>query len=162
MNWYKDSLYRIAGAIAEEDLGMRREFGGLVVNVERAAGTDRYGVNKEGKEWRTRMEYDYGFIASAKGEDGEGLDVYLGPNDKADDVFIVHQNNPKSGEFDEDKCMLGFATAAKAKKAYLQHFDSPKFFGGMSKIPFDEFKDIIDNKKTGKVKWKKKAKKVRI
>lgn len=161
MNWYKNILWKIAGSIAEEDLGMKRDFGGLVINIERAAGTDRYGISPEGKEWRTRMKYDYGFIASAKGEDGEGLDVYVGPNEKAEKVFIVHQVKPKDGSPDEDKCMIGFDSPSKAKKAYLAHYNSPKFFGSMSEISFDEFKDIVDKKKKDKIKWKNKAKKVK-
>jgi inorganic pyrophosphatase len=155
MNWYQKSIMKIAGVIPEEQIGSKREFAGLVINIERAAGTDRYGVNKEGEEWRTKMMYDYGFIASAKGEDGEGLDVYLGPNEKAKSVYIVHQNSPKTGKYDEDKVMVGFDSASKAKKGYLAHYDSPKFFGGMSEISFDEFKDIIENHKEGKVAWKK-------
>ena len=155
MNWYQKSIIRIAGVIPEEQIGMKREFAGLVINIERAAGTDRYGVNKEGKEWRTKMMYDYGFISSAKGEDGEGLDVYLGPNEKAKSVFIVHQNSPQTEKYDEDKVLIGFESAAKAKKGYLAHYDSPKFFGGMSEISLDEFKDIIENHKDGKVSWKK-------
>lgn len=148
-NWYKR-------AIEEKDLGFKREFNDLVVNIENPAGTDRVGVNKDGKEWRTKMKYDYGFIYAAKGADGEGIDVYLGPDEKAKQVFVVHQNKPDTGKYDEDKYMCGFNGQKEAKNAYLDHYESPKFFGSMTVISFDEFKDAIKSKKGGKVKWKNK------
>jgi len=64
----------------ESELGIKRMFGNIVINVEYLAGTERIGIDKKGKEWRSKMKYDYGFISSIEGEDGEGLDTYLGPN----------------------------------------------------------------------------------
>jgi len=108
------------------------------------------------------MKYDYGFIYKAKGEDGEGLDVYLGTNQEPEKVYIVHQNDPKTGKYDEDKVMLGFDSSKKAKSAYLAHYDNPKFFGSMSEIDFVDFKDLIlSGKGRVFVNWKKKAKKVK-
>lgn len=162
MNWYQKSIMKIAGVIPEEQIGSKREFAGLVINIERAAGTDRYGVNKEGEEWRTKMMYDYGFIASAKGEDGEGLDVYLGPNEKAKSVYIVHQVDPSTKEYDEDKIMLGFSDQKSAKKAYLKHYNSPNFLGSMSEMSSSEFYNIItQGKKSTKIQWKDISKKMR-
>ena len=155
MNWYKQAK------LDEKDIGMKKEFNDLVVNVENSAGTDRVGIDKDGKEWRTHMKYDYGFIHAQKGEDGEGLDVYLGPDEEAKNVFVVHQNKPDTGKYDEDKCMLGFENQKAAKKAYLDHYDSEKFFGGMTVVQMDEFKDIVNGKSKSKTNWKKKGKKVR-
>lgn len=160
-NWYNKNIRKISGIIREEEIGLKRKFDDLVVNVEHPAGTDRYGVDPEGKEWRVKMKYDYGFLPSFKGEDDEGLDVYVGPNHKSKHVYIIHQNNPRTGEYDEDKCMMGFEEEEKAKKAYLDHYDSDKFFGSMSSISFEEFKDIVKNKKNQKVKWKKKIKPIK-
>ena len=56
---------------------------------------------------------------------------------------------------------MGFDEEEKAKKAYLDHYDSDKFFGSMSSISFEEFKDIVKNKKNQKVKWKKKIKPIK-
>lgn len=147
--------------VPEEELGMKRDFAGLEVNVENPAGTERVGVNNKGKEWRTKMKYDYGFIWSVKGTDGDALDVYLGPDQEAANVYIVHQVDPETGDPDEDKCMLGFDNPARAKEEYLAHYDSPKFFGSMSVISFDEFKKIVEEGDRQKVNWKKRAKKVR-
>lgn len=164
MNWYLnykvDSyLYRNA-QVPEEDLGMIRDFAGIEVNVENSAGTERVGVNGKGKEWRTKMKYDYGFVCSIKGTDGDALDVYLGPDQKAKNVYVVHQVDPDTGAADEDKCMLGFDSEERAKKEYLAHYDSPKFFGSMTVVPFAEFKKIVQDGDKQKVNWKKKGKKV--
>lgn len=145
--------------ISEKDLGMKRVFADdILVNVENPAGTDRIGMSPEGKEWRTTMKYDYGFIYCVTGADGEGLDVYLGPDQEAKEAYVVHQVNPKNGKYDEDKVMLGFESEAKAKKAYLEHYDSPKFFGSMTVLDFDEFKDIVKCGKKGRVHWNVKDK----
>ncbi len=151
MSWYK-----IAKS-DESSFGMKREFSGLVVNIENPAGTERVGVNNKGKEWRTKMLYDYGFIYSVKGTDGDALDVYLGPDQEAEKVYIVHQNDPETGEYDEDKCMCGFSSAEEAKEVYLKHYDTPKFFGSMSEVPFEEFKDLVENGKREKINWKKRG-----
>lgn len=148
--------------VPEEDLGMIRDFAGLEVHVENPAGTERVGVGKDGKEWRTKMKYDYGFICSVKGTDGDALDVYLGPDQEAANVYIVHQVDPDSGEYDEDKCMLGMDNPARAKEEYLEHYDSPDFFGSMSVIPFEEFKKLVENGDKEKINWKRKGKKVRM
>lgn len=168
MNWYTISkLERLAyvfrqSSVPEDELGMKRDFAGLKVNVENPAGTDRCGVNDKGKEWRTKMKYDYGFVYSIKGIDGDALDVYLGPDQEAEKVYIVHQVVPETGKFDEDKCMLGFESEDRAKEVYLDHYDSPEYFGSMSVIPFNEFKKIVENGDREKINWKKRAKRVKV
>ena len=154
MNWYKTCK------ATERELGMKRDFAGITVHVENPAGTVRMGIDPDGNEWRIEMKYDYGFIYSAKGADGEGLDVYLGPDQEAKTAYIVHQNDPSSGKYDEDKVMLGFASAAEAKKAYLDHYDSKDFFGSMSEISFAEFKNLVTGADRRKINWKKKGDKV--
>ncbi len=141
-------LSKIAEKIEEDKLGMKRMFGeNIVVNVENQAGTERVGVKSNGKEWRSKMKYDYGFISCVKGEDGEGLDVYLGPNQEAENVYIVHQNDPETGEYDEDKVMLGFDSKKQAKEAYLEHYDSPDFFGSITEQTFEEFEHLVTSDK---------------
>ena len=64
----------------------------------------------------------------------------MGPDQEAEKAFIVHQVDPDSGDYDEDKVMLGFATEEDAKEAYLDHYDSPDFFGSMEVVDFEDFK----------------------
>ncbi len=37
------------------------------------------------------MRFDYGFIEDSLGSDGEPIDCYLGPNENAAFVYVVHQ-----------------------------------------------------------------------
>ncbi|HET7674772.1 MAG TPA: hypothetical protein VFL54_04555, partial [Gammaproteobacteria bacterium] len=77
-----------------------------------------------------------------EGVDGDHVDVYIGPNEDAENVYIVHQRQAGNWkEYDEDKCMLGFATLADAKRAYLRQYDDPRFLGPVTVMPFKDFKD---------------------
>lgn len=121
----------------------KKKFNGLTVCVENLAGSTRSGVSKEGKDWSTNMKNDYGYISRTEGEDGEHVDVYLGPNEDAEYVYVIHQAKPETGKYDEDKCMVGFDESDKAVKAYLTHYDSPKFFGAVTAVPFSMFKEKV-------------------
>ena len=156
MNWYKSA------GLHEKDIGMKREFAGLTVHVENPAGTIRMGMDHDGEEWRIDMKYDYGFLYCSVGADDEGLDVYLGPNQEAKTTYIIHQAKPDTGEYDEDKVMLGFENAKAAKKAYLDHYNSADFFGSMSQIPYIEFFELVTKGGRTKVNWKKKSRKTAI
>jgi len=147
MNWFKI-------AIDESELGSKKLFNDLIINIENFAGTIRYGQNKEDKEWQINMKYDYGFISHVKGKDGEGLDVYIGPNKKTEKVFIIRQNDPKTGKYDEDKYMLGFNDKKHAKESYLEHYDSPDFFGGIRELEYKIFKKYINKFSRKKSKYK--------
>lgn len=118
-------------------------FRGLNISIENEKGTTRTKTGKGGKSWSTHMKNDYGYIRLTEGVDGDHVDVYLGSNEDAPNVYIIHQVKPDTGEYDEDKCMLGFNTEEQAKEAYLRHYDSPKFFGAMSTVPFEVFKEKV-------------------
>ena len=140
--------------VPEKDLGMVREFNGLRINVENQAGTERVGMGREG-EWRTKMMYDYGFIVRQNGNDGEGLDVYLGPDPEAEYAYIVLQMNPFKEEhtFDEEKVMLGFHSSENAKEVYLAHYNREDFYGGMYQMRFTDFREIANSSKKTSVSW---------
>ena len=111
---------------------------GLTIHLENLKGSVR-----KGKGWETKMKYHYGEILGTRGVDRDKLDVYLGPNPKSKKVFVVHQNNPKTEKYDEDKVMLGFDSAEAAKKAYLSQYDSPTFFRSMTECKLDDFNKNI-------------------
>lgn len=130
------------------------DFQGLRIYVENKPGSVREGTDpKTGKKWRTKMINAYGEILGTKGTDKDRLDVYVGPNKRAKDVYVVHQNVPATGKYDEDKAMIGFNSPEEAKGAYLKHYDSPKFFRSMTTMPFATFKKVIK----GEVKGEKVA-----
>lgn len=122
----------------------RYEFAGLKISIENPKGSVRKGQDADGSKWETKMKHDYGYIRQTEGTDGDHVDCYIGPNlEGASKVYVIHQNHPDTGDFDEDKCMLGFGSAQEAKQAYLAHYDDPKFFGSMDEMSIDEFKDTV-------------------
>lgn len=131
----------------------KRIFQGFPVSIENKKGSTRswYDSNAD-KKGETKMHYDYGYIRGTKGTDGDHVDVYLGPNEDADTVYVIHQRKaPDFVEYDEDKVMLGFGTAREAKDAYIKQYDNPKFFGTMTPLSLEEFREKIgSNKYKGK------------
>lgn len=118
----------------------RMKWNGLDIAIENPAGTVREGVDETGKPWRTVFEYAYGEISRTEGVDGDPVDVYMGPDENAPEVYIVRQMKRKKWDtYDEDKCFLGFPSMDAAKQAYLNHYDDPRFFGGIVAMPVDEF-----------------------
>ncbi len=61
-------------------------------------------------------------------------------------VFIVRQQNPENGVYDEDKVMLGFTDMESARKAYLAHYDNPNFLGDMDYMTIGEFKEALQER----------------
>lgn len=120
---------------------------GMDISIENKKGSYRSGTDKDGHKWRTLMHYDYGYIRGTEGVDSDQIDVYVGPDKAAQKVYIIHQNDPVTHKYDEDKCMLCFSSAADAKKAYMKQYDRPGFYGSMTTMTIDEFKSFIFSKK---------------
>ncbi|MGL5293155.1 MAG: hypothetical protein ACRC9V_05250, partial [Aeromonas sp.] len=115
-------------------------YSGLSIAIENPAGSYRSGVGEDGKAWKVRMVNDYGYIKRTEGADNDPVDVFLGNDHDSDQVFVINQLNPSTGEFDEHKVMLGFRTeqAAKAAKAgYLSNYEAG-WKGIGSVIPMSE------------------------
>lgn len=130
-------------ALTTDHVRERYTFQGFPIAVENKAGSMRYwkdgGDNTVGK---TLMLHDYGFIEGVLGSDKDELDCYVGPDENAGHVHVVHQlKAPGYRAHDEDKTMLGFASADEARAAYLAHRnDGEKAFGSMSVIPLERFR----------------------
>jgi hypothetical protein len=125
----------------------RIKFQGMDISVENKKGSVRKGKGKDGKKWRTKMLIPYGYIKKTIGQDKDHLDCFVGPDESSQQVFVVKQIDPDTKKFDEDKVMLGFTSGQEAKKMYLKHYDSPKYFGNMKEMTVDELKDKAINKK---------------
>lgn len=138
-----------AGDLAEPSLVDARQlfrpaneaktFAGFPVVVENPIGSTRSWIDSDGTRGFTIMKAAYGYIDGAIGADGEEVDCYLGPNEDSPHVHIVHQNR-KGGGYDEDKVMLGFASAHAAQAYYSAHYDDPSFFGSMTTMPLEAFR----------------------
>lgn len=82
------------------------------------------GSTRKGKGWSVVMPCDYGFIEGVGSAEGafEQMDCYLGPDWKANQVWIIDQCH-MDGTFDEHKCMIGFASKAMAVDCYNRAFN---------------------------------------
>lgn len=125
------------------ELQDRYNFAGLKISIENKKGSARSGTDKDGHEWHTYMHYDYGYIRGTEGVDGDFLDCYIGDNENAENVYIIHQNDPVTHKYDEDKCMLGFNTLQEAKEAYRKQYDRPGFMGSITTMGIEEFKEYV-------------------
>ena len=111
------------------------KFGGYDFTIENPKGSERKGVDEDGKEWSVKMHDTYGYIRGKIGKDGDHLDMFI--NDSADldnwngNVYVVDQVND-DGSFDEHKVMYGYNSEADAKKAYLANYS--KGWKGLGKI----------------------------
>lgn len=134
---FQDEVVKIAKAYK---LSRRMKFRDFDISIETDKGEKRHWTDQNGEKGTTTMTNPYGYIKRTKGVDGDHLDCYIGPHEDAEFVYVVHQmKKPNFSQFDEDKCMIGFRSAMDAKKAYLRHYNNPKFFGSMSKLPYERF-----------------------
>lgn len=158
MHW-EDGELRIRKSEALEKahkLHYRTTFAGLPISIENRKGSVRRWYDPhEDKHGETKMLYPYGYIRLTEGADGEHVDCYLGPDEDAPRVYVVHQRKKKAdgtfGGYDEDKVMLGFASVREARRAYLAHYDDPGFLGSITTLTLEEFKRKLEERKGGKL-----------
>jgi hypothetical protein len=144
-----EAIVRLRSKLADAEHKLRGhlEHQGIPIAVENPKGSVRSGVDKSGKPWRTVMKHPYGYIQGTKGADGEEVDAYVGPKKDATHAYVVHQHKDNGTGYDEDKVMLGFKDEQAARRAYLQHYDDPKFLGPISAVPIERLKALISEKK---------------
>lgn len=142
------NLSALASLQANYKLDGRLVYQGLPISVENRKGSMRKGKCEKGKPWscwKTRMTAHYGYIKGVPGVDGDALDVFIGPNANAKTAYIV--TTLKAPEFksgDEHKVMLGWNSAAAAKKALIENYGGDaRHFGSIEAMPFDEFKKKV-------------------
>ena len=120
---------------------------GFAITIENPKGSYRKGVDKNGKEWKTKMNHHYGYFTKTLGYDGDHIDVFVGTYLKFDKIYVVDQVDSK-GDFDESKVMLGFKDIKSAKEAYLSNFSSDwKGFKKITGVSIPFFKKWLYDKK---------------
>lgn len=111
---------------AQRDAGNYKKYTfwweGLHVSIENPKGSYRSGTDSKGKKWRTVMKNAYGYFKGTEGVDGDHLDVFVGPDLKSPSVYVVNQEDPATGEFDEHKCVIGARSKEEARQIYLQNY----------------------------------------
>ncbi len=134
----------------------RRWVDGLHISIENRVGSVRHWYNPHNDTaGETRMQQPYGYVRGTIGLDGDQVDVFLGPlatseTIRGTTVYVIHiRKAPDFREGDEQKCMIGFESAAAARACFQAHYDNPKFFGQMDALPWDEFKAHVRATKHG-------------
>lgn len=130
------AAYRLQGRIT---------FRGLPISIETKKGGYRHWTDAAtGEAGKTKMRYPYGYIRRTKGLDGDHVDVFVGPDEKAPSVYVIMTNKaPDFKEPDEEKCMLGFKSMTAAKEAFLAHYNKDSFFRNIKELPFEEFEKRV-------------------
>lgn len=113
------------------------DYQGIALAIDRPQGTVFGGTDANGNPYSVTQQDDYGFIVGVVGDDGEEYDVYVGASALAASVYVVRQL--KSGQYDEQKAMLGYDSAEQAEALYRAH-TAPAMFGGMFAVSIAEFK----------------------
>jgi hypothetical protein len=119
---------------------------GLNIAIEQFKGDTRSGVSATGKPWSTTMKNPYGYVVGSEGADGDGVDVFVGDDKKAPNVYVVQQKKD-DGSYDEDKCILGVNSVEEAKKLYLSNYDTAKYLGPIKTVPIERFKALVTSGK---------------
>lgn len=118
-------------------------FQGIDVLVERPKGFIMVGQDAKGVNWARRYKLDYGHIPKTLGGDGDGLDVFLGPDKKANEAYWAIQRKD-DGSFDEYKVFLGFPDRDAAVAAYRQHIPK-KYLKGIITLKVQMMRAMLGN-----------------
>lgn len=151
MQRWMQSQQLVKGAMASlaydprSTLPKRKSWNGIGVVIENQAGSYREWKDPDEKRTGvTYMWYDYGYFKKSSAIDGDEVDCYFGPlaDDltKAPFVYVVRQMKaPDFTTYDEDKCMVGFASQDSARQAYKMQYDDKRFLGDIDAYLIDTF-----------------------
>jgi hypothetical protein len=121
---------------------------GLCISIETARGQKRSGTDPDGEPWETEMPAHYGYAKRSEGADGDGVDLYAGPNPHAPIVFVIDQIDPADGSFDEHKAMLGFKDRDHALSTYDAGFSDgtgPLRRGAVTPMSRPDFRALVSS-----------------
>lgn len=116
---------------------------GLVISIENAKGSVRRGVDAKGEPWACTMPASYGYLLKSVGADDDHIDLYMGPNPLAHDVYVIDQIDARTGRFDEHKVMAGFGSKDEAIETYKKAFSDNRAderIGAVTKMNIGQFK----------------------
>jgi|GEM_PF-6262639 len=141
----QNDIRQLTHLIKARSLDGRIEFNGLQLSIETGRSRSRHWRNPhDGSEGMSRMHLPYGYIKGSQGVDGDHYDCFVGQDREAPNVYIVTtMKAPDFTTVDEEKVFLGLKTAEEAKRIYLLSYSDPRFFGGMTEMPFAEFKEKV-------------------
>lgn len=119
--------------------------GNIPFRMETAEGVKRKGY---------KQAHPYGYFSKTKGADGDPIDGFINKKmaeDWAGDVYIVDQQFPGVGGFDEHKVMFGFNNLIDARRGYRKSYGKDwKGVGPVTKMSLEEFKTWLAEPGAGK------------
>jgi hypothetical protein len=121
----------------------RFRWNGMVISIENAKGSVRRGKDAKGNPWQVTMPATYGYFKRSVGADDDHIDVYMGPNPLAQDVWVIDQIDARNGKFDEHKVMAGFSSKDDAIETYKKAFSDNRGherIGAVTKMGIGQFK----------------------
>lgn len=122
------------------ELAGRTQFQGIPIAIENTVGSVRKWRDGMGGEGKTFMRHAYGYIERTTGDDEDEIDVFLGPDPRALQAYIIHQRNVNTDVYDEAKVMLGFSNEKDALEAYNANFNRSDFAITCTPMDMDAFK----------------------
>jgi hypothetical protein len=128
----------------------KTEWKGIKISIENKKGSVRSGTDENGKPWEIKMKHAYGRIPRTEGNDGDNVDVIIGPDLSSDLVFIVHQTTPWTKGWDEDKCIIGAKTQKQAESIFKSMYNQKGFMGPIDVVSSEVFKEMLKKSKKGK------------
>ena len=128
------------------------DYRGLPVSVETGKSRVRQWFDSHNQtQGMSRMPLPYGYAKGTMATDGDQLDIIVGPDQQAPEVYVVHINKaPLFERYDEDKCFVGLRSPEEAMRYFRMMYDKPQFFGSMSVWQFDDFMEAAYGRLKGK------------
>jgi hypothetical protein len=124
---------------------------GFDISIENPAGSERKGVDQDGNPWSVTMSNHYGYIKGTVGADKDHIDVFLGPDPRGGDIFVVDQIDPASNKFDEHKVIMGAGSEEEARNIYLSNYEEGwQGMGSITRMPLGTFRKWARSPKTKK------------
>jgi hypothetical protein len=108
---------------------------GLDVSIETPKGAERRSKADAAEPWRVVMPAHYGYIKGTKASDGDHVDLFIGDKGENGRFWVINQNHPGTGRFDEPKVITGVDSAEEATAVYKASFADnfgDKVFGSIS------------------------------
>lgn len=119
----------------------QRQFQGIPIVIETPKNGWRRGFG-----WESKMPGDYGYIENTGSTEGvyEGIDVLVGPDAGAPDVWIADLYRP-DGKFDEHKVLLGWPTEKVANAALRACYDKQNWREPLAHLTVEQFKTWLSS-----------------
>lgn len=135
----------------------RVKLNGLDISIENPDQSTRSGVDPDGNQWQSTMNGHYGYVKGviARAPDKEHVDVNIKPSTPADydgTAYVINQNDPSTGKFDEPKVYVGYDSEQSAVDAYMSNYETGwQGLGSVTPVTMDRFKKLL-NQKSGFMK----------